>query len=103
MVGNTNGIREAILATMANTKMFRILTATNSAELDAIPSDNADWVVGIYDSAWASRPSAYGICFRITSSAQRWSWEVALSTESTPGLYVRSSVNGNAWSAWSTK
>lgn len=101
MIGSTNA--EAVMATMATTKMFKILTATNSAELDAIPSANADWVVGIYDNSWASKPTPYGICFRITSSTQQWSWEVALSTESTPGLYVRSSVNGNAWSAWSTK
>lgn len=103
MVGNTNGIREAISATMANTKMFRTLTATNSAELDAIPAVNADWVVGIYDSAWANRPSSWGLCFRVTAPTQQWSWEIALSTDATPGLYVRKSTNGDAWSAWSTK
>lgn len=95
---------QAILTTVASAKMFRILTATNSAELDAIPSVNADWVTGIYDSSWASRPSSYGICFRVTSSTQQWSWEIALSTETpSPNLFVRTSINGNAWTSWATK
>lgn len=102
MIGNTNA--EAVKATMATTKMFKILTATNSAELDAIPQVNGDWVVGIYDASWASKPSSYGICFRVTASTQQWSWEIALSTDSaSPGLFVRTSINGNAWSSWATK
>lgn len=101
MIGSTNGI--SALATTATTKQFKILTATNSASLDEIPSTNADWVVGIYDTSWASRPSSWGLCFRMTAPTQQWSWEIALSTDATPGLYVRTSTNGNAWSAWSTK
>lgn len=83
-------------------KTFRL--ASSISVFDEIPQADADWYYKSYaQTGWASAPTGWGTVFRITTNDQRWSWEIALSTDSPPGLYVRSSVNGNAWSAWATK
>ena len=79
---------------------FRLLSASNSTELDDIPSTNAEWICGIFDTLWANRPCDYGLCYRMTAPTQQWSYEIAHEAGNSPTIYYRASTNGYAWTSW---
>ena len=79
-------------------KPFRL--ASSITVFDEIPQADADWYYKSYaQTGWASAPTGWGVVFRVTANDQRWSYEIALPTV-TGGIYLRMSINGQAWGAW---
>lgn len=97
-----SGILSSLLA--SGFKAFKYVSQ-NSSQFDALPSYGDDWIWGIYNPSWASKPhpnfNTYGIVLKITVPDVLWGWEIAISTDPHSVIYVRNSINGGAWSTWS--
>lgn len=74
--------------------------ATNG-RLDSLPTYGEEWIACAYSPDWANEPQyGWGIIFKICVPDALWGWEIALTTDATPALFIRNSINGNPWSAW---
>ena len=74
-------------------------TVTDISLFDPVPGWNDEWLVAYYTPAWANRPSDYGMIIKFSAPSLQWGFELAFPT-SAPSIYLRTSINGGAWSAW---